>query len=472
MAANRVIRHPRWILATPVVVLVALPVAAEDLRPKGASHPLGSALAQVPVPADRTIPADITALEETVRRFYERGDYQKALEAMQQVMAWVDGSLPRRHPFRAKIHTWMGLLLSNVGRREEALAPSEEAVRIYRELSKTNPAYLPNLAMALNNLGVSLSELGRREEALAPTEEAVRIYRELSKTNPAYLPNLAMALNNLGYFQRELGQPEIARIAFEESITILRPLAASNAAFQEALQRALNNLDNLNREDNVRTGAQKVLAVEDVSYLPKTDPLTPVKRAVVKLWTDFSGTQPGSGLSGAGFVVKRQGDRAWIATALHVVRDAKDSALATNVEAEIYTGPLPPSLLPPRLQVVLPPVDTLKAKRNDLIILEIRGLPPDLHPLPLTTVPPTGTITVVGHPTDKPPWTVSTFPVLKSTERQLVLDGQLNPGASGSPVLNAAGQVLGLIYETSTYEKQDINFVFAYRTSAIQSKLP
>ena len=34
-------------------------------------------------------------------------------------------------------------------------------------------AYLPDLAAALNNLGNRYSELGRRGEALAPTEEAV-----------------------------------------------------------------------------------------------------------------------------------------------------------------------------------------------------------------------------------------------------------------------------------------------------------
>jgi hypothetical protein len=39
-------------------------------------------------------------------------------------------------------------------------------------------------------------------------------------------------------------------------------------------------------------------------------------------------------------------------------------------------------------------------------------------------------------------------------------------------VLNASGQVLGLVYETGTYAKQSLNLVSAYRSSAIQSKLP
>jgi hypothetical protein len=53
---------------------------------------------------------------------------------------------------------------------------------------------LPDLASALNDLGIRLSELGRREEALT-TEEAVSTYRRLAETIPAaYLPNLAETL--------------------------------------------------------------------------------------------------------------------------------------------------------------------------------------------------------------------------------------------------------------------------------------
>ena len=45
--------------------------------------------------------------------------------------------------------------------------------------------------MALNNLGIRYSEVGRRQDALAPTEEAVRLYRDLAAANPAFLPDLA-----------------------------------------------------------------------------------------------------------------------------------------------------------------------------------------------------------------------------------------------------------------------------------------
>jgi hypothetical protein len=54
-------------------------------------------------------------------------------------------------------------------------------VTIRRTLAQTRPdAFLPDLAKILNNLGIRLSELGRHEEALAATEEAVTIRRTLA----------------------------------------------------------------------------------------------------------------------------------------------------------------------------------------------------------------------------------------------------------------------------------------------------
>jgi hypothetical protein len=44
-------------------------------------------------------------------------------------------------------------------------------------------AYLPNLAMSVNNLPVDLTEAGRRAEALAAAQEAVELYRELVALN-------------------------------------------------------------------------------------------------------------------------------------------------------------------------------------------------------------------------------------------------------------------------------------------------
>ena len=78
-------------------------------------------------------------------------------------------------------------------------------------------------AGSLNNLANRLSALGRREEALAAAEEAVRLYRTLAQARPdAFMPDLAMSLNNLANMLSDLGRPEEALAAAEETIAKLR----------------------------------------------------------------------------------------------------------------------------------------------------------------------------------------------------------------------------------------------------------
>jgi tetratricopeptide (TPR) repeat protein len=121
----------------------------------------------------------------------------------------------------------LGIRLSNLGRREEALAASQEAVAIYRRLAERSPdAFLPDLASSLNNISVYLSNLGRREEALAASQEAVAIYRRLAERSPdAFLPDLARSLNNLGKDLSNLGRREEALAASQEAVAIYRRLA-------------------------------------------------------------------------------------------------------------------------------------------------------------------------------------------------------------------------------------------------------
>jgi len=142
----------------------------------------------------------------------------------------------------------LGVRYSELGRREEALKPTEEAVGICRELSESNRAFLLDLARALINLGVSYSELGQREESLKPTEEAVGICRELSESNRAFLSDLASALNNLGVRYSELGRREDVLKPTEEAVGIYRELSESNRAFLPDLASSLGVLGVVRRQ--------------------------------------------------------------------------------------------------------------------------------------------------------------------------------------------------------------------------------
>lgn len=95
------------------------------------------------------------------------------------------------------------------------------------KLAQARPdVFLPDLAMALNNQWVYLSELGRREEALAVAEEAAGIYRVLAQARPAaFVPYLATALNNLASTLSSLNRPTEASAIREEANAAIRALA-------------------------------------------------------------------------------------------------------------------------------------------------------------------------------------------------------------------------------------------------------
>jgi tetratricopeptide (TPR) repeat protein len=162
----------------------------------------------------------------------------------------------------------LGIRLSNLGRREEALAPSQEAVDIYRRLVQTQPdVFFPNLATSLNNFGIRLSNLGRLEEALAISQEAVDIRRRLAQTRPeASLPNLAHNLNSLGIRLSNLGRHEEALAASQESLDIRRRLARTRPdAFLFDLAVSLNNIGNrfskLGRREEALAASQEAVNI-------------------------------------------------------------------------------------------------------------------------------------------------------------------------------------------------------------------
>ncbi|MER7945411.1 tetratricopeptide repeat protein [Streptomyces sp. NPDC094458] len=145
--------------------------------------------------------------------------------------------------------TDLGIRLARVGRREEAVAPAQEAVGICRRAAEAaTPGARTDaddgLATALNELGIRLSEVGRREEAVTAAAEAVALRRRLASTNPAvYEEGLAAALNNLGSFLSRAGHRSETLEIGQEVLAIQRRLTAEDrAAHEPQLATALSNL--------------------------------------------------------------------------------------------------------------------------------------------------------------------------------------------------------------------------------------
>ncbi|MFD9590662.1 tetratricopeptide repeat protein [Streptomyces sp. NPDC059980] len=204
-------------------------------------------------------------LSEVGRRGEALANTQEAVDVYRLLAAQYPAAY---RPNLAGVLSNLGMQLSEVGRREEALVATREAVDVYRQLVADHCAeYEHNLAGTLSNLGMRLSEVGRREEALVATREAVDVYRQLVADSPAvYEPDLGRSLSNLGMWLSNVGRQGEALDAEMEAVAIRRGLAEGNpAAHEPDLARSLSNLGVLLREvgrrDEAVTATQGALAV-------------------------------------------------------------------------------------------------------------------------------------------------------------------------------------------------------------------
>ena len=171
----------------------------------------------------------------------------------------------------------LSLRLSDLGRREPALAAIEEAVATYRGLAAARPdAFAPDLALSLNNLSVRLSALGRREPALAAIEEAVATYRGLAAARPdAFAPDLARSLGAWGKIAMAQ-DPAAAAALFEEGLRVLSPLFLALPQAHASLMDGLRN--------------EYLSACAAAAREPETDLLAPIAAALDTLGRDEPAT--------------------------------------------------------------------------------------------------------------------------------------------------------------------------------------
>ncbi len=155
---------------------------------------------------------------------HELGKREEALAAYEQAL--------RLDPNNASVHECRGLVLGQLGRREEALAAYEQALRLD-----------PNDALTHRCRGDMLRELGRREEALAAYEQALRLglddvfvyqYRgqllgdlgRFGEALAAYNQGLRLDPDNVtmhagrGLALAELGRPGEALAAYEQALRL------------------------------------------------------------------------------------------------------------------------------------------------------------------------------------------------------------------------------------------------------------
>ena len=157
----------------------------------------------------------------------EMGRHEDALSVRQEAVTLyrtldVDGQGRNKHFTNALLS--YGTTLYKMGRHEDALSVKQEAVSLYRALIVDGQEQNEGLADALHNYGNTLSCMGRHDDALSVRQEAVSLYRTLNVDGQEQNKNLAGALHGYGITLSEMGRHEDALSVGQEAVALYRTL--------------------------------------------------------------------------------------------------------------------------------------------------------------------------------------------------------------------------------------------------------
>jgi tetratricopeptide (TPR) repeat protein len=118
-----------WLLIGPLVLQSALPAAGMEAAAEGLDRSAETLLAQAPRTAAAGIPKEVQGWFDAAEAAAAKGDSAEALRLQKQVVEWVQANRPPLDVFRARALISLGNFLSGVGQRQDALAPTEEALK-------------------------------------------------------------------------------------------------------------------------------------------------------------------------------------------------------------------------------------------------------------------------------------------------------------------------------------------------------
>jgi superkiller protein 3 len=342
----------------------------------------------------------------------------------------------------------LGNALRDQGKLDDAIAAYRKAI----QFGPNDPA-----ASAYGNLGYVLRKQNKPDQAIAAYRKAIAVEPDKS--------DIASYYCELGDAWSEQGKREGAIIAYRKSIQLAPKLAfcythLSNALQQQgkleeaikALKQAIALEPNNNTAKFYFKEAQRLLAFRQKPQLrvmperlpsPKAEPLVSLKRSIVQIIIK----SPSNWETGTGWVVKREGSKAWIVTNRHVVAEGNNTPPKNQkIEVEFYSEP-PPSQFRKRQPARIAKITPANSKL-DLALLEVTGIPKDIKPLPLSpkAVSLHAPIRTIGHPNTIGDWTIAKGKVSNKTDQQLQLSTTTALGSSGSPVLDSRDRVVGVVW--------------------------
>jgi tetratricopeptide (TPR) repeat protein len=342
--------------------------------------------------------------------------------------------------------------LGNVLSDQKKLTEAEE---MYRRALEVDDKYVH----AYNNLGNVLYDQKKLKEAEEMYRRALDLPDDTTGT-----PTTAhtAAHNGLGLLLQEQGKLEAAIAEFEKATKI-----------DPKFEFASNNLQEARRLLSLQQQPEQIIALNNTEYLRQEDPLTRIKRSIVKISVVFTGNAKGTAY-GTGYVVKRRGTTVWIITNRHVVVDRDTEQRGDNLEVEPYYGENLPNL--PRDRVVAKIIHITQPQENlDLALLEVTGLPDDISPLTFHQgeIAPNTPISIIGHPESKDWSKYEAITIgIQSSSGNLLIDVSLAVGGSGSPVFDQEMRVIGLMFKTINESQIDSSGIgFAYPIDRVLQKL-
>ena len=187
-------------------------------------------------------------------------------------------------PYVAMTLNNLANLHSNLNRYVESEKEYVEALEIYRKLSTQNPdAYLPDVATTLNNLASLHYNLNRYVESEKENDEALEIYRNLYTLEPdTYLSNIMNTLGSLSYKKLLAKQFDKAALAASEAINLCKEKNVkeeeyswiyTNLAHALLFQNKFNDAKNLYLEWKDKTYPQDTTKTFKYYFLQDLDEL-------------------------------------------------------------------------------------------------------------------------------------------------------------------------------------------------------
>jgi tetratricopeptide (TPR) repeat protein len=344
--------------------------------------------------------------------FYSQKDYPRAEKEARAVIQ-ID-------PKNALAWNILGAALSDQKQLDDAIDALRQAI-----------ALDPTSANAYSNLGGALSDQKKLDEAITAYRTALSLPDQSGITASAH----TLTHNNLGRALQVQGQLETAIREFQAALKIDPSYSTTEINLKEA-QRLLA----------IQRNPQSPW-IDDDAYLPQLsqEPKLPVLRGTARIITAIA---DGSRIA-AGWVVKRQGNTAWIVTNRHVVTDPKTKRLVEQPLQVEFFSDLPDEQRPrytAKILHVTPDGDPL-----DLAVVQIISdrLPKDIQALTWNSdrLRANQRIYAIGHPYNKDnPWDSASGEVTSSVSGGLLLPiaATVATGNSGGPVINEQNQVIGV----------------------------